>query len=272
MGADRYAGFETFRFERIESGVLRVTLSAAARRQFGDGRFHTELPLIWPLIDTDPHVRAVVVQGEGGSFFPRSPQGLELVQEIMEDSQTRFRVLREARELVYNQLACSKPIVAAVRGDAVGAGLAVALLADISVAARDAVLVDGHTRVGVAAGDHAAIIWPLLCGMAKTKYHLLTCEPLFGEEAERIGLVSLCLNDADVEDRALSVARGLASGPQQAISWTKHVLNSWIKAAGPIFETSLALEFLGFDGPDVREGVAAAREGREPQFSPAPSR
>ena len=60
------------------------------------------------------------------------------------------------------------------------------LLADISIAGKSARIVDGHTRLGVAAGDSAAMNWPLLCGMAKAKYHLLLCEPVDGEEAERI--------------------------------------------------------------------------------------
>ncbi|MFD2352590.1 enoyl-CoA hydratase-related protein [Nonomuraea ferruginea] len=99
-----------------------------------------------------------------------------------------------------------------------GAGLAVALLADISVAGRTARIIDGHTRLGVAAGDHAAIIWPLLCGMAKAKYHLLLCEPVTGEQAEKMGLVSLCVERRRRArhrhgDRG-QARRGLAGGHQ----------------------------------------------------------
>src|SRR4029079_18012490 len=125
---------------------------------------------------------------------------------IIDDFETRTRVLREARDIVFNVIDCSKPIVSAIHGPAVGAGLVVALLADVSVAARTARIIDGHTRLGVAAGDHAAICWPLLCGMAKAKYYLLTCDPMSGEEAERIGLVSLCVDDDEVQDRALAIA------------------------------------------------------------------
>jgi enoyl-CoA hydratase len=190
-----------------------------------------------------------------------------MVEAIADDHDTRIRVLREARDLVYNVLNCSKPIVSAMIGPAVGAGLVVGLLADISIAAKSARIIDGHTRLGVAAGDHAAIVWPLLCGMAKAKYHLLTCTPLSGEEAERIGLVSLCVEDAELHDRALAVARQLATGSQSAIRWTKYSLNNWIRLAGPSFDASLALEFLGFAGPDVREGIAAIREKRRPNFT-----
>ena len=134
----------------------------------------------------------------------------------MSDYAVRTRVMREARDLVFNVINCSKPIVSAIHGPAVGAGLVAGLLADVSVVARTARIIDGHTRLGVAAGDHAAICWPLLCGMAKAKYYLLTCDTLTGEEAERIGLVSLCVDDDEVQDRALAVAgtarRGRAVG------------------------------------------------------------
>ena len=117
---------------------------------------------------------------------------------------------------------CDKPIISAIHGPAVGAGLVAGLLADISIAAKSAKIVDGHTRLGVAAGDHAAIVWPLLCGMAKAKYYLLLCEPISGEEAERIGLVSLAVDDAHLLEKAYEVADKLALGSQTAIRWTKY--------------------------------------------------
>jgi enoyl-CoA hydratase len=141
------------------------------------------------------------------------------------------------------------------------------VLADISVVGRTARIIDGHTRLGVAAGDHAAICWPLLCGMAKAKYYLLTCDTLTGEEAERIGLVSICVDDDQVQERALAVAEQLANGAQSAIRYTKQTLNAWYRQFGPTFDASLALEFIGFGGPDAREGVMSHREKRAPKFS-----
>jgi enoyl-CoA hydratase len=161
---------------------------------------------------------------------------------------------------------CSTPVISAIEGPAVGAGLAVALLADISVAGRSARLIDGHTKLGVAAGDHAAVIWPLLCGMAKAKYYLMTCETLSGEEAERIGLVSRCVDDDAVVETAMDVARRLAAGSTTALRWTKYTMNSWLRSAGPAFDASVAYEMLGFTGPDVAEGVAAIEQKRRPVF------
>jgi len=151
-----------------------------------------------------------------------------------------------------------------MQGPAVGAGLAVGLLADVSVAGRNARIIDGHTRLGVVAGDHSALVWPLLCGLAKAKYYLLLCEPVSGAEAERIGLVSVCVDDDRVHEEALRIAATLAAGAAGAIRWTKYALNNWLRQAGPAFDASLALEFFQFAGPDIREGLRALRDKRDP--------
>jgi enoyl-CoA hydratase len=267
--SDPYARYPGLQFERPAPGVLRIVMSKPGRLNAADHQMHRDLADVWLTVDRDPDVRAVVVRGEGASFS--SGGDLDMVREMSEQTDQGFAlrtaVFREARDLVYNVVNCSKPIVSAMQGPAVGAGLVVGLLADISIAGRSARIIDGHTKLGVAAGDHAAIIWPLLCGMAKAKYHLLLCEPVSGEEAERIGLVSLCVDDDAVHDRALDVATRLAAGSQSAVRWTKLALNNWLRLAGPTFDASLALEFLGFSGPDVREGVQAIRERRPAQFT-----
>ena len=225
---------------------------------------HWELSEIWRDVGRDDSVRVAVLRGSGMGFSGGGD--LALVQDMATDFEVRTRVWKEARDLVYNVINCDKPIVSAMHGPAVGAGLVAGLLADISIAGKSARIVDGHTRLGVAAGDHAAIVWPLLCGLAKAKYYLMLCDPISGEEAEPIGLVSLAVDDAQLLDKAYEVADRLANGSQSAIRWTKYSLNNWLRQAGPAFDTSLALEFMGFAGPDVREGVASLRERRAPTF------
>lgn len=265
MSVDYAARFPSIQFDRPADGVLRLTLNAPGLNAVGADA-HRDLSEVWPVIDRDPELRAALIQGAGKGFSAGG--SFDLIQSMIDDHATRTRVLREARDLVLNVIDCEKPIVSAIHGPAVGAGLVVALLADVSVAAKSAKIVDGHTRLGVAAGDHAAICWPLLCGMAKAKYHLLTCTPISGEEAERIGLVSLAVDDADVHARGLAIAADLAGMAQHALRWTKHTLNHWYRAAGPAFDASLAYEFYGFGGPDVREGLASHREKRKPRFAP----
>ena len=261
---DGYAAFPSLTFERPEAGILRIVLDAPGLNAVGP-EMHRELANVWLEVDRDPDVRVAVIRGAGKAFSAGG--SFDEIRGMIDDFAVRTRVLREARDLVYNVINCSKPIVSAIHGPAVGAGLVVALLADVSVAARTVRIIDGHTRLGVAAGDHAAICWPLLCGMAKAKFHLLTCEPLSGEEAERIGLVSLCVDDDQVQDKAMDVARTLANGSQSAIRWTKYALNNWYRMMGPVFDASLALEFYGFGGPDVAEGLASHVEKRPPNFT-----
>jgi enoyl-CoA hydratase len=253
-------------FDRPADRVLRITLDAPGLNAVSP-EGHRQLADVWRDVDRDPDTNVALLRGAGKGFS--SGGSFELVDGVIADPDIRMQVMREARDLVWNVIDCSKPIVSAIHGPAVGAGLVAGLLADISVVARTARIIDGHTRLGVAAGDHAAICWPLLCGMAKAKYYLLTCHTLNGEEAERIGLVSLCVDDDQVQDRALELAVELAGMAQPALRWTKHALNHWYRDAGPIFDASLAFEFLGFGAPDAAEGLASHREKRAPRFPSA---
>ena len=261
---DRYGDFPDLELDRPADHVLRLTLRAPGRLNAVSGTMHRQLAEIWKTVGADEETRVVLVRGADGAFSAGGD--LDLVLEIASDNATRLRVFHEARDLVHNLVSCPKLVVSAMTGPAVGAGLAVGLLADISIATPSARIVDGHTKLGVAAGDHAVIVWPLLCGMAKAKYHLLLCEPMNGDEAERLGLVSLCVPDDELEKHSLEIATRLARGAQPALRHTKLALNNWLRLAGPSFDASLALEFLDMTGPDVHEGVAAVREKRAPRF------
>lgn len=264
MTVSLYAEYERLRFDYPAEGVLRITMTGVGPANAADARLHEELATVWPLVDRDPEANAVILTGTEAGFSAGADFGM--IQSLIEDYDYRLRVFREARDIVYNVINCSKPIVAAIDRAAVGAGLAAGLVCDITIATRDAKIVDGHTRLGVAAGDHSVIVWPLLCGMAKAKYYLLTCDSLSGEEAERIGLVSLCVDDAEaLETEALRVATKLAGGAQTAIRFTKLALNNWLRQMGPAFDASLAMEFLGWDG-EAKEGLASWKEKRKPSF------
>jgi len=262
----RYDRYTHVLLDRPHPRVLRITMNKPDRLNAVDQPTHAELASIWRDIDEDPETSAVIVTGAGRAFSAGGD--LDMANDLADDFAKRCQGWKEARDLVYNMINCSKPIVSAMRGPAVGAGLAIGVLADISIATKTAKLIDGHTKLGVAAGDHAAIVWPLLCGMAKAKYYLLLCETLSGEEAERIGLISMAVDDADLDSTALKTAVRLAEGAPAAIRWTKYALNNWLRSAGPTFDASLALEFLGFSGPDVKEGIASIREKRPAVFNP----
>jgi enoyl-CoA hydratase len=254
--------FGSLKFEEPEPGILEIIISNPKHLNAADARMHRDLAQVWRDIDIDDAVNVVLIRGEGEHFS--SGGDFSLIEQMIADDATLIRVWKEAGDLVYNLINCSKPVVSAIRGTAVGAGLAVALLADISVAGRDVKIIDGHTRLGVAAGDHSVIIWPLLCGLAKARYYLLTNEPLTGEEAERIGLVARCVPNEEVYSTALGVAQKLAQTSVTAVRWTKHALNNWLRQVGPNFDTSLALEFLGFRLADVKAGLEAVKNRKKP--------
>src|SRR5512145_2416312 len=200
-----YSSYTDLKVRMLEPGILEIVMGEEGKLAVATARAHAEMAGVWLDVDRDPETRVAILRGAGKGFSAGGD--MAMVEEMTRDFAVRARVWREARDLVYNMLNCSKIIVSAMHGPAVGAGLAAGLMADISIAAKNARLIDGHTRLGVAAGDHAAIIWPLLCGMAKAKYYLLLCETITGEEAERIGLVSLAVPDAELREKALEVAR-----------------------------------------------------------------
>ena len=245
-------------------GIAELVLGPAGGMPATDAEGHAALGDVWTQLAARADVRCILVRSIGRGFCAGGTP--EVVEELLRSHDARLRVMREARAIVQGMIDCDVPIVSAINGAAVGAGAAIALLADVSIAAHRAKLIDGHTKLGVAAGDHAAVIWPLLCGMAKAKYHLLTCAPIDGIEAERIGLVSMAVPDAELLDRAREVCRTLAAGSPTAMAFTKRTLNHWLRSAWPAFEHSLALEILGFAGSDAREGFAALNEKRTPRF------
>jgi enoyl-CoA hydratase len=258
------AKYQYLKLERQPDGVLLITLNRPDVLNAAHEEMHAELAGVWADVSSDPDTKVAVVTGAGRAFSAGGD--LAMVERQIGNYDLVTHMLKEMSDLVYNMANCEKPIVSAINGVAVGAGLVVALLADISICAADARLGDGHVRLGVAAGDHAAIIWPLLCGLAKAKYYLLTGEMVTGEEAERIGLVSRVLPRDEVLPEALNVAAKLAAGPQLAIRLSKRALNGWVRNAGPIFDQSAAYEMLTFLGPDIKEGLASLREKRAPRF------
>lgn len=259
-----YDDYQHILFERRDPNILWCTLNRPEVLNAADRRLHTEFVELWQTIDADPTVHAAVITGAGRAFSAGGD--LQMVEDAYRNYEEIIRILNEARDLVYNILHCDTPIITAINGAAVGAGLVIALLADISIAADNARLADGHVRMGVAAGDHAAIIWPLLVGMAKSKYYLMTSDFVSGKEAERIGLVSMAVPHEELLDKAMAVATDIATGPRHAIKFTKRALNQWLLQASPIFDHSLALEMLGFFSEDMMAGVNGVRMKKRPSY------
>jgi enoyl-CoA hydratase len=247
--------------------VVRVTLDDPDNLNAIGFALHEDLNRIWPMIDREPSIRAAIITGRGRAFCA----GGALSDAPAGDPHLAYvRGYEGVLSLTNSLVNMRKPLVSAINGPAVGAGLALALLADVSIAAEDAKLIEGHLKNGLIAGDHAALIWPLLCGLARTKYHVMLGEPISGREAAECNLVSQAVPREALEARSVEVAARLAQTAPVALRMTKHVLNYWLRNAMPVFELSASLELALLTGPEAVEAAAARAERRAPVFDAPP--
>ncbi len=228
----KYDEYQHLNLERHPDGILLITINRPDVLNATNNRLHWELSRVWNDIDDDPETNVVIITGKGRAFSAGGD--LDMIDNMNSNHANISQAMRRSgRHRLQHRSTASKMMISAINGVAVGAGLAVAFMADITIAAENVRITDGHLRLGVAAGDHAVIIWPLLCGMAKAKYYLH--DRRFyrwqGSRAYRTG--QLVRAGRQLMDKAFEVARKIARGPQQAARLTKRALNNWLKMFGP---------------------------------------
>jgi len=259
-------GWQRIKVSR-EGRILTLTLSNPGLRNAVDPRMHEELSEIFYAANDDRDSDVVVLTGEGNAFcaggdinwFRRALAGEDHVPGVM-----------EAKKIIFGLLDLEKPIVAKVRGPAVGLGCTIALFCDTIIAADTAVFIDPHVKVGIVAGDGGAVIWPHLIGHARAKEFLMTGDPVPAAEAWRMGLVNHVVPDAELDARVAAYAAKLAAGATLAIRYTKVSVNLGLKQlATTILDASIAYEMTTFATADHREAVAAFLDKRKPQFKGA---
>jgi enoyl-CoA hydratase len=255
------AAYRAIAVDKRPDGVAVATLNRPERLNAVDAVMHRELSTLAADADVDADVKVLIVTGAGRAFCAGgdfSGNGPDAANPAM---------WTEGRRIVDALLECRKPVIAAVNGYAMGLGATVALLCDVVVAARSASFADPHVTMGVGAGDGGQVIWPLLMGVNRAKYYLMTGDRLPAEEAERLGLVNFVTEDGAALDRALEIAGRLAAGPSMAIQASKVPINHWIRAqAAQILPLSLAMEAACFATEDAQEAATAFREKRAPRF------
>lgn len=259
-----YPEYAELALERRAGGILVATLDRPRSLNAMTYAMHEEIVDLVARVQGDRATRVLVLTGAGRAFCA----GNDLRQPPLQAADLPA-VMRRIHRMVYGILELDRPVIAAVNGAAAGIGLALALAADIVVAADDAPLIDGQVRLGAASGEQSVLLWPLMCGLARAKHPLLSGATITGEQAERMGLIARAGPAADVLDEALAIAERLATGAPAALAGTKRALNAWLLRARAQFETSTALEMLGFGGPDMLEGRAAFAERRAPRFPSA---
>lgn len=258
--------YQRLDIDRRDNGVVVVRLNRPEKLNAVDARMHRELANITRDADHDEAVKVLVFHGAGRSFCAGGDFSAD--SDVVGSGRSSRR---ETLEIVDHLLSCSIPVIAAVHGHALGLGATFALLADIVVAGTSARFGDPHVRMGVGAGDGGQVIWPLLIGVNRAKYFLMTGEQMAAEEALQAGLVNFVVDDqagpGAVLERALEIADGLAAGPGQAISASKMGINQYIRlVSNLVLPYSFALEVQTFGSRDAGEAARAFQEKRPPRF------
>ncbi len=258
------AAYERIKVSR-DGRVVMLTLSNPSKLNAVDARMHRELAQIFYDVQEDAESDVVVLTGEGNAFSAGGD--IEWMRRSAESGETGPSPV-EGKKIVFGLLDLEKPIIAKVRGPAIGLGCTMALFCDVIFANDTARFADPHVRVGVVAGDGGAVIWPQLVGYARAKEYLMTGDALIAAEAERIGLINRVVPDAELDARVDAFAKRLAAGAPQAIKYTKVSVNLGLKAlAHTILDASMAYEMLTFKTKDHREAVASFLEKRKPKFT-----
>ena len=260
-----YSRYQTIKVQK-DGKVAILTLNRPESLNAVNPQMHSELEDIWAEVTRDDSVNAVVLTGAGKAFC--SGGDVKGMDARSSGKQFADRVpLRNASRLMRGMLEVEQPIIAAVNGHAVGLGATLALFCDIIIASEAAKFGDTHVRVGLVAGDGGAVIWPLLCGIAKAKEYLMTGDLMTAAEADRIGLLNHVVPPDQVMPKAMEMAHRLANGPTRAIRWTKLSCNKRLwDELNLVLDASLAVESLSFYTEDHKEASRAFVEKRAPQY------
>jgi enoyl-CoA hydratase len=233
-----YSAYETILAKR-EGNILRLTLNRPDSLNAVTPKMHAELATIFADVRKDDEAAVVTLTGAGRGFCA----GADLKAPIP-DKETAERIFIEGREIILNILELDKPIITGLNGPAAGLGATLALFADIVIASDRARIGDTHVKVGLAAGDGGAVIWPILVGVNKAKELLMTGEVIDAQEALRIGLVNHVVPHEKLDEAVMEMAKRLASGDTMAIRSTKKAVNQYVKwMMNQVFDYSLLLEY-----------------------------
>ena len=255
--------YETISIEKSE-GVAVLRLNRPERLNAVNGAMHSELMRLFLDVQADGDVRAAVLTGTGRAFCAGGDFGAGADMH----PKSGLTMIQEARRIVDNLLDCEKPVIAAVNGAAAGLGATIALLCDFVIASKNARIGDPHVKMGITAGDGGAVIWPLLVGVNRAKFFLMTGDLVSADAALEMGLVQKVVDEGEALNEATALARRLAAGAPFAVQSSKMAVNKYIKmVSNLVLPLSLNSEEVSMTKDDHREAVRAFQEKREPRFS-----
>lgn len=258
--------------ETHANGVRLLTLNAPETHNA-----ISEMPMIEAILtalaeaEADPATRAIVLTGAGKSFssggnIKKMGPGQGLAAAL--PAQTRLNYKHGIQRLPLAFEALETPVIAAVNGNAIGAGCDLALMCDIRVASEQASFAESFSRVGIVPGDGGAWLLPRVVGFARASEMALTGDTVDAAMALSFGLVSRVVPAADLLPTALEIAGRIAARPRHATRMTRRLL----REAGNLslaqtLELSAAYQALAHATADHAEALAAMLEKRPPNFT-----
>lgn len=243
---------------RGEGAVRHVVLNRPEQLNSANGTLHAALARVWGQLAEDKEIRTVILTGAGRAFSAGGD--FDLLERTARDPDFRYELLTDARQIVREMLKFPVPIIAAVNGPAVGLGCSLAVLCDIILISDRAYFADPHVSLGLVAADGGVLAWPAFMSMAKAKQYLYTGDRIDAHTAERIGLATDVVPDAELMDRAQALADRLAAQPRQALQDTKRVLNVHLeRMVASVIDFAFAAESETFALPGFAEGLSKLR-------------
>lgn len=251
--------------------ILTVTLNLPERRNpISDLTMIDALLATMAQADADLGVRAVILTGAGTAFssggdLKQMKAGVGLRAGLPAQTRRNYRTGIQRLPLAFHAL--EVPVIAAVNGPAIGAGLDLACMCDVRIAAKSARFAESFVRVGIVPGDGGAWLLPRVIGFSRATELALTGEMIDADAALACGLVSHVVDDDALMAKAREVAGKIAANPPHAVRMTKRLLREGQTATlANILEMSAAMQSLAHATRDNDEAIDAFIEKRAPVF------
>jgi enoyl-CoA hydratase len=256
--------FKTILLER-RARLLRVTLNRPDAMNAFNLELHDELPEALAFAKDDAASDVILLTGAGRAFSAGGD--IAHIERNAATPELFDHEIEMAKAIIFTLLETDKPVVCRMNGHAVGLGATIALFCDVIFAADSAKIGDPHVGLGLVAGDGGAVIWPQLIGLARAKEYLLTGDLIPTPRAAEMGLINYALPAEELDAAVDAFCDRLLAGAQQAIRWTKQLINIELKrVAESVMPIGLDYEVQSVRTADHREGIAALKEKRKPRF------
>jgi 2-(1,2-epoxy-1,2-dihydrophenyl)acetyl-CoA isomerase len=253
----------------LDHGVLSVTLNEPDSRNALSDEIKEGLADAAQWAERDANVRSVLLTGKGAAFCAGGDvKGMS--QRSRDPVERAARLASSHRDIVVPLLQLGKPVVAAVNGWAVGAGVSLSLCADLRVAAESSKFLLAFIRVGLVPDFGALYLLPRVIGLGRAMELAMLGEPIDAARAEEIGLVNQVVSDDRLLEQSMAVATKLANGPTAAIAATKQgLLRSFERDLATCLEVEAAMQGNLGASADHAEGVSAFVDKRPARFGSA---